>query len=735
MNNLRNSIQNLIENYKYEIAILFFTFFSLSTIINCNFISDDGIYYFLRGNIILQDNNDNIFNIATDNIFSWIKRGRFFPLSAYSLFVMYLFRSNILYKTIIIIAVCINIAMFGVFVEKLTSSKRIKLLLMLFINLFFQIVTVYHNSILSFSMFMQIMFAILMLILIYLINYLQTNKKIYLYVSICFFAIGLLTYEIGFAFIGIVLLLILFYKRNVLKSLKLNICYGIPLVVVGIINLIIKVINNVNYEGVSVTFSPLRILITMAKQYYATFPLSNYVTSYNNGILSNNLISFISNVRTVDVLLALFFVIILFNIIKNTKKDKINIDNFYFLLFSLAFIICPGALSSLTEKYQSELTFGIAHISVYIQYFGLLLLYLWIYTFLKNKINGKIKYRLIYTICKVISVFTVIIILLINQQTTRLYINNANLYWKYPKESVQKALKQNILSSINENDKLTVITQYAWDSSEFYSEFSNKKINYISLQNVLDSEISKITNPKGIIELFPLNTYILRYYGSEEEQDVYLGKLDTIIYDSDTNDIKNINVNDVKIFTNNINNGYVLYQSIDKDANLNYDIRNLEELVKQDGTNMIYQLNKFTNLIDFNTITFIKNYITPQEDINIQYMDGVSILETYENERWRWCEKTAKVNIINNTNKDINVQITLKVSNLMQQMNTLNLMINDINKTVDYNYLGESLKFNIVLKSGNNLLELNTDAPRVDAPNDSRNMYFKLNNLSIDKLE
>lgn len=623
MLNTRSKIKEFFLKNKYEIAILLFTFLSLSQIINCAFISDDGIYYYLRGNIIYNGTKD-IFHQAYMTMISWIQRGRFFPLSTYALFVMYYFNINILYKSLIIIAVCINVLMFGVFIEELTNSKRIKLIMMLFINIFFQVVTTYHSALLSFHLFMQVMFVILMLILIYLQRYFKTGKKSNLIISVSCFTIGLLTYELGFAYIGIVLFFILMYKKNIFKSLKTFVYYVIPLFIIGSINIIVKLKYAVQYEGVTLGVSIIEICKTGIKQCFAAWPLANYFASYKKGnILKYDFASIIKNITMQDIIIVVIFLLLLFLIIKNTEMKNIevktnemkttNIYNFYFLLFGLSFYIFPGVLSSLTEKYQKELSLGVAHISVYIQYFGLIMLFLWLFMIVYNKCKSmksslKILFQSIY-IC--IAIF----VLIMNQQNARLYINYANDYWKYPKDSIVNALKLNILNELNENDQLTVLTPYGWESNDFYSEFAKKKINYIPIQDLIHNEIinnkaNKISD--NIEDIYPANSYVVRYYGNKGEHEVFFGKILSIRVDSKTEAMINITVNKVKTLVNNGMSNYILYQSDDNGIAQN-NILGLSELAGliTDGKSTVYEINN-NDKIYINSISFLQNFTISQ---------------------------------------------------------------------------------------------------------------------------
>jgi hypothetical protein len=232
--------------------------------------------------------------------------------------------------------------------------------------------------------------------------------------------------------------------------------------------------------------------------------------------------------------------------------------------------------------------------------------------------------------------------------------------------------------------------------------------------------------------LYPDKAYVIRYYGNKEEQKAFLGKVQSIYVNSETNDIISINVSDLKTFTNNKNNSNLLYQSIDDMGNSSNNITKFEDLgyVNYDGTNIVYQL-KNNKLIDFNTVTYLQYYIEPMDKIGIIYKTGISVKETDGNRSWQWCEKNAEISLLNTTSEDIDVQISISVSNLLEELSNLEIKYIDITKILQYNSLGNNITFNATLKPGENIVSLSTDAPRVNAPNDPRVMHFMINNFSV----
>jgi hypothetical protein len=293
-------VKQMLTKHKFDMLISVYVFLSLSYVLLYPFIADDGAYLFIRGKAMLH--RTGILDTLLTSLQGWTTQGRFFPFSSYALIVMYYLTDNFLYKTVLVLCIVSNVLMFGNFVEKITGSRKVKYILMLLSTLFFQIVSIYASPMIAFHMFMQLMFGLLMLTLIYLHKYLDSQKTRYLVVSIICLFISLLTYEIAFTFIMIVSVYILFFRPAHPRRFILVLFYSIPVLIVGLINMYIKMKYPVVYIGAVPSLDIAKIISTFLKQSVAAVPLSNYLFQKGNGVLSPNLLSIIKNINVQDLL-------------------------------------------------------------------------------------------------------------------------------------------------------------------------------------------------------------------------------------------------------------------------------------------------------------------------------------------------------------------------------------------------------------------------------------------------
>ena len=620
MSNKLDGIKGYLWKYKWELIIFIYTILSMLYVLNSAFMYDDGTYYFLKGEVLLHDSNIN--EMAGNSVVGWITgEGRFFPLSVYSYYFYYFLSNPVIYHTVSIVSVGINVLMFGNLVGKITGSRKTKLILMTVITLFFQIYTVYHNTIISYHMYMQILFALFMLILIYSYKYMQQGKKSFFIVSIILFTASLLMYEMSFVFIIILFFFILAFQKKFKKSIILALPYMIPLAVIGIINIIVKMRFATEYEGISTSFEPYKVLVTGIKQSLGVFPLSNYIFQHGNNIISPDLIAVLKNVQTSDILIAVIFGYILYRICKLKSNGipetiagadaqpaiTLTDNKVYFGLFSWSFYLLPGALIAISQKYQHELHLGIAHISVYIQYFGLLLVFYWIFTIIYDKL---IKPRGIKPLAGKIVVFIgcvlFIFITLINQQNTRLYIDAGNDFWLYPKNIAINAVSTGILNDVNENDIVFDQTKWPWveaADSVFLTQYANKKIHTDNLNREL-ANMEQAGGSNGSVRKEFQNTYIINYYSSMNNGIFVMGQL---VYIEMTNGNPVYLVKDVKIYNYDKYSlmGTLYYECIDNGVPGAKVIALGNLPVLGHGSNAVLYGVDQSGVINFNSVKFI----------------------------------------------------------------------------------------------------------------------------------
>jgi hypothetical protein len=582
--------KNFIASNKWEIIIFAYILFYLSYTLKGAFYGDDAISYYYRGDFILGKYS-SIFDIVGKSIVDWLHSGRFFPLSSYSIFIFYFLTNSVVYKLVSIVCVAVNVLMFGNLVKKITGSTKTKLVMMLFTTLFFQIFTTYHNAILSYHMFMQVLFGLFMLILIYLYKYIHQNNRKYLIISVICFIASLLLYEISFVFIVIIFFFILMYEKSFREVFRRILPYASPLVAIGLVNIVIKAFNTSPYSGITASFEPGKIIITAIKQTVAAFPLSDYIFNANNGTLGGSFSAVLQNITVLDILIAVIFLYILFSVWR--LKDGNDLPQRFspartlpFWLFCICMFVLPGILLSVSQKYQSELFLGVGYLPVYIQYFGLLLVFYCIYASVKNTIANNGLKPAVYRASAVIGVILLVVITLLNQQNMRLYIDSANRGWLYPKEVAVSSIESGILDGITENDVLYLDEKKVWDSDSFFSEYANRKIHIQEAGSL------------GPIE----NAYIMKYFSNEHFGAAIVGKLQSV---SSGEEKQAFYANDILISLydtdKKVSNIYYKYMDNNETAERIIPVKQLKK-VKKDN-HILYQLSD--EQIELSSIKFV----------------------------------------------------------------------------------------------------------------------------------
>lgn len=702
---------NSIYEKRFEIAILFFIGVLLAPIISSPYLSDDGIYYFLRGDAIIT--NRSIWSMTVDNFFYWLSRGRFFPFSSYAMPLFYYITDVRIYKLLIILSICFDVALFGIMIEKFTKSKRIKLTLMLAITLFFQVFTTYHNSLIAFEMFMQVLLALLLLIILCIQKFYERQKSVYLVWGLLLFLISLMMYEMSFAFYGIIVGVIWYYNKKAKSLIKLSALYAIPAIIVGCINIIVKLNTSVRYEGISANFDFMVICKTFVKQCAAAFPLSNYIFQKDNGILQNTFSGIIRAISLQDILVTILFFALLFLIRRRTPHTEVSIHKGKLLILSLLLYTMPAILISISTKYQNELSLGIGYLPVYLQYFGLLMV-MWvmfyiIFDYIRHKINIDIWRKIAYGAAAVLFAT----ILLLNLQNQRLYIDSTYAYWKYPKNAAQHSIALGILNHVGETDSITTISSYAWEKSSFFSEYANRKITYLPI-NQAEFEKEKL--------------FLYRYHGSNVDESAFIGEIEKVDQTSASPLVYN-----VLAYTSNYENSYVYYETTD-DENTYSNVVALSDLpmINADATGRLYLIDSDEKIV-FSTVTFMKNYTPHLGFLYYEYGEGTYGVESDATGYWHWCQQTAKINLVNLQEEATPIKLYLNVSDLSEKISNLSITVNGGQASkYQYNYTGTNIILELILEPGTCVVELSTDSSQIVSPKDSRELYFKISQVKIE---
>ncbi|WP_068779043.1 LamG-like jellyroll fold domain-containing protein [Paenibacillus sp. GM2] len=448
----------------------------LSPMIFSGYYSDDSINSYAYG--IAHERGMSVFEFYASINQSWMSEGRFFPLAFYMYFLFYIIKSVIVYKISILLMVLLNITLFSFFIKTITRSTFLGLTAMYLPACFFQF-RIPHDPILGFHWLLELVFSLTLLSLISLLFYLRStkNNKIYYYsMSVAFYLISTLIYEITYLFIILHLLIIFLYsKENLQKKIKLLLPYVVVVLVMGITSLVLRInagiggLNELNEGAYNPSFVVKDYIVLFFKQIIAAFPLS-YI-SFNPSSLV-----YIQSIHSTKFIISGLLIILLnllFNkFVMTVKSEQVSREvNKVLIVFGSAFLILPNLLVSFSPKYQTEVNWGNGYLPVYISYFGLIMLCLPLILRMFNSFNGKLNRGvsiIFFLMCSTLGS--------INYLNNSVVVDELNRTYLYPRELVLDAVKNGLFSEINSSSKLIVGKANLWDTTAFYNLYSPNKI-------------------------------------------------------------------------------------------------------------------------------------------------------------------------------------------------------------------------------------------------------------------
>jgi hypothetical protein len=366
-------IKEFMHTNKYNILLILSIIFNalvLSNILQSDYFGDD-LYNFQVPGLIPSD-YPSTFDFASRNIIGWMGHGRFFPGTVYSFFVFDIFNTVFLYKLLQLNVVLLSVSLFAYLIYILSKNRYLALLLLFLTPLFFQY-RYYHDPILSFHGLLPLLFIYITLSLIFLAKYLQGTAKYHYYLSLFFFMLSLVTYEISYVFILFYLPIILSqmkFRENIRKIILLLTPYFILLISLSLFTIYLRYNTAINTGPYLPNWDLFSIFTTYFNQTIAVIPLTYFLMFGNiNFSVKYEFTKYVS-------------ILFLFGLIywHSFALRKNIVFNKNLVFFAVLLLLLPGMLISLSPKFQSsgidqnQVKFGLAYLPIYFQSFGASLL-------------------------------------------------------------------------------------------------------------------------------------------------------------------------------------------------------------------------------------------------------------------------------------------------------------------------------------------------------------------------
>lgn len=537
----------LSENMKTEYMLFIFVFIYLSFILTSGYYSDDTHISVMRG--ILKYRDISVLSFMKENILLNIESGRFFPITVIVSWIFPGLFSLKIYKTLIIIMCMIDLYLIGRVVKKITGSRKMALNTMLVTSISFTLLAGYsHSAFLSFGMNIQFLLMFCLLSFIKCMDYCEDRERKDLILSLFFWVLGLLTYEIAYIFVFIIFWIIYCQvKKDNNKKLINFIRLAVPYCIVGIIMFGIYVFIRMNasevYAGASVKLNLSGNIKTLFIQLTSSLPLFNYVMQGTGYGMTLSVKYIVEHITFKDVFLSVQFVYLAYRInpdIYDVKEDKVK-NRFPLFIFGIMLLVLPASLIAVSSKYQT-LPLGTGYIPVFIQYFGLAIIFITIIMIIQSKIHNKYHWRALRSIFLCLGV----IVILLNQQNSRFIIDQNNYhngwteYWK--RTVYEDAIKSGILDDVDDEQEYILTPPSFFDYRQrgaLIAQLTDRTMNVFAYGD------------EGVAELDINDIYVMNYDAAKNMGYVVLGKA--------VNDVVENNqyfVESFKIYIKNSGNDY-----------------------------------------------------------------------------------------------------------------------------------------------------------------------------------
>ncbi|VVB69336.1 Concanavalin A-like lectin/glucanases superfamily protein [uncultured archaeon] len=465
--------------------------FMLSPLLNSGFFGDDAATSFVNGDLAYS--NLTLSQFIYNNINMWTYNGRFFPLAAVIGSLLLSFVPNLfLYKLLAIAFNVINILIFAYLIRSMTGLRSLSLLAILSTPVFLQF-RMFHDSIMSFTFLLQTVFFLTVISAIFLISYLKSGKRIYLFSSLILYFLSMLTYEATLPFFILYILIIYFYSenRNSRYVLKLSflfialslLCISIPIIIR--IHYGLPLVGGSDFTTGSSAYVPninaKEFAVTLAKQTFSALPLSYQIVNYF--IRPTETINDLKNILSPTILIIILAYFLLYwsiskRVLEEVYQQQNQFDVKILSIFGLFLLVLPATLVSLSPRYQKEIYWGVGYLPVYISYFGAVIIALCaIYVIYDKTRNCNRNYIVLISL---IIAATLSITGALTYNSNVLVIEHLDSGWLYPRLIIEEGLADGLFRSVPNGSILLVDSGNPWwEQPSFYLMHSGIRLSYV----------------------------------------------------------------------------------------------------------------------------------------------------------------------------------------------------------------------------------------------------------------
>lgn len=324
----------------------------------------------------LAINNDTtVGNIVLGDLKRWtFTNGRLLIFSFYCDFALSYIPLKI-YKLLIVTTMFLDALVVSGIVKELSKSKILSYLCVVVFPAMISFRATYYTGVYAFHGLIQLcMFFTLLAVYLY-IRYRRTEKIRYQVLSCISWFVALGLYEVSYVLCVCFIIALIcidgwdYVKKNFWKSIKTGLPQIIIMVVWVIFNIVIKMLATGNYDGITPSFNPVKVIVTFLKQCSGGIGFGAAVAELFNGDREFWIDFIRNNIGIAEILsYILFFAAFLFVVLYLKDKEKNKLTGMVWLGVTL--VVLPSTLIAISSKYQESIGWFRGYLPAYFGSWG-----------------------------------------------------------------------------------------------------------------------------------------------------------------------------------------------------------------------------------------------------------------------------------------------------------------------------------------------------------------------------
>ncbi|MCT2195582.1 hypothetical protein M3G15_10575 [Paenibacillus sp. p3-SID1389] len=156
----------------------------------------------------------------------------------------------------------------------------------------------------------------------------------------------------------------------------------------------------------------------------------------------------------------------------------------------------------------------------------------------------------------------------------------------------------------------------------------------------------------------------------------------------------------------------------------------ISPIVSTDGKLAFYDIRDYKNILKIKG-DWENKHNAVLHPVLTNFYDGFYDVEEDNYSSWRWSDKGGKIDFINTSDSPQKITFSGYISTSTEKKSTLVINSATFSEVIEINSVPLLYSKSIEVQPGETTITLESNAERLNAPNDPRNLYFRIDNFSL----